>query len=399
MSTSAEYADYRWLVTDSAARKLAECDREPDDPLRMASRLRREMSAERAHLLLAQIELRRRAKAKFSQADVMFFTQLGLEQATDEWLAAYKASRFSSVTGPICDLCCGIGGDLMAFSQQGASIGVDRNDVAALLAKANCEVTGRRAQTVLGDASEPPLRMAAWHIDPDRRPSGRRSTHVEHHEPNLVQLEALRRDSPNAAIKLAPAASLPERWSAEAELEWISRGGECKQLVAWFGSLAVTPGQHRATIVVADAAAPAIRTLVGDSKQVPPVAESFGSYLAEPDSAVLAAGLVGTLAIEHTLTAIAPGAVYLTGDRAQLDPALDWFEIEEVLAFDVKRLKALLRQRHIGRLEIKQRGVKIDPETLRRQLSVPGDEAATLFLARRGKSVTALLTHRVPTLR
>jgi hypothetical protein len=161
--------------------------------------------------------------------------------------------------------------------------------------------------------------------------------------------------------------------------------------------LAGAPGEHRATIVATDAAAPNVRTLVGDPQQVPPAAESFGRYLAEPDSAVLAAGLVASLATEHSLATIAPSAVYLTGDRARFDPALDWFEIEEVLAFDVKRLKALLRQRHVGQVEIKQRGVKSDPESLRRQLSVPGDESGTLFLARRGKTITALLTHRVRT--
>jgi hypothetical protein len=188
---------------------------------------------------------------------------------------------------------------------------------------------------------------------------------------------------------------LPGRWGDEAELEWISRGGESKQLVAWFGLLAAMPSRRRATIVLTEDFPPRTRTLVGDSRLAPPVSQDFGGYLAEPDSAVLAAGLIGTLAAERGLAAIAPGAAYLTGDRAQADPALDWFEIAESFPFDAKRLKAHLRQRRIGQLEIKQRGVGIDPEQLRQQLTVPGDEIATLFLARRGKRVMALLTRRV----
>ena len=61
-------------------------------PLR--ERLRKDLSLQRAHLVVEQIELRRRAREKFSLAEKMYLTRKGLEQATDERLAAYKASRF-----------------------------------------------------------------------------------------------------------------------------------------------------------------------------------------------------------------------------------------------------------------------------------------------------------------
>ena len=41
----------------------------------------------------------------------MFFTSVGLEQATDFVTATYKAQRFS-IGGRYVDLCCGLGGDL-----------------------------------------------------------------------------------------------------------------------------------------------------------------------------------------------------------------------------------------------------------------------------------------------
>jgi hypothetical protein len=395
LASAAEYADYRWLVTEAAGRLLAELA-SAGDSLRAASRLRREFSAPRVHLLLEQVSLRRRANAKFARPEHMFFTPLGLEQATDEWVAACKAGRFSRCGGTVCDLCCGIGGDLLALARQGPVLGVDRNCVAALLAKANCQGADRRdANVVVGDAAHAPAVMAAWHLDPDRRPSGRRTTRVELHEPGLPTIERLLGTCGQGAVKLAPAAQWPEAWSATAELEWISRGGECKQLVAWFGGLAGAPGRRRATLVLGDEIPPGVRTLAGDPHQRPPVAERIGRYLAEPDSAVLAAGLIGTLAAEHGLGTIAAGAAYLTGDEAHVDPALDWFEICEALPFDVKRLKALLRQRGIGRLEIKQRGVGTDPDKLRQRLDVPGDEAATLILARLGRRVAAFLARRV----
>ncbi len=84
-------------------------------------------------------------------------------------------------------------------------------------------------------------RFAAWHIDPDRRPEGRRTTRVELHEPGPAAIDRLRAARAEGAVKLAPAATLPDAWCQEAELEWISRGCECRQLVCWFGTLGAMP--------------------------------------------------------------------------------------------------------------------------------------------------------------
>ncbi|HQU44549.1 MAG TPA: hypothetical protein PK867_17135 [Pirellulales bacterium] len=393
-----DYEDYRWLVGDAAGHALARLASCSGDLLREASRLRREHSTGRVHLLLEQVELRRRGRGKFADADRMFFTSLGLEQATDQWTAAYKALRFRRCeTGPVWDLCCGIGGDLSALARGREVVGVERDRVKALLARANCRTLADRAaaQIVVADAGRLPAEPALWHIDPDRRSAGRRTTRVERCQPGVDVLDRLRRSSATGAVKLAPAGHVPDDWRQQAELEWVSRDGECKQLVAWFGELASAPGMRRATVVVGRGLPPRIRTFVGRPDGAPAVAADFGRYLAEPDAAVLAAGLVGTLAAEHELSAVAAGAVYLTGDRAVDDPALDWFEICEALPFDIKHVKAVLRGRQIGRLEIKKRGVDVVPEQLHRRLCVPGDESATLFLVRRGETVSAVLSRRV----
>ena len=176
----------------------------------------------------------------------MFFTPLGLEQATDEFVAAYKASRFPPAQA-VADLCCGLGGDLLALAARGAATGVDRDPVTALLAEANAPAS---APILVADATAVDLRgCSAWHIDPDRRPTGRRTTRVELHEPGPEVIDRLRAARPEGAVKLAPAATLPEAWPQEAELEWIGRATECRQLVCWFGALAGEPGRRRATIV------------------------------------------------------------------------------------------------------------------------------------------------------
>ena len=115
MTCCAELADYEWLTGAEAGELLVDLAGRAEPLHLAANRLRKSQSAARAHLLLEQVELRQRATAKFDRATAMFFTRLGLEQATDQWVAGYKARRFATFTveGPVADFCCGIGGDLL----------------------------------------------------------------------------------------------------------------------------------------------------------------------------------------------------------------------------------------------------------------------------------------------
>ena len=55
------------------------------------------------------------------------------------------------------------------------------------------------------------------------------------------------------------------------------------------------------------------------------------------------------------------------------------FRVAE-LPFDIKQVKATLRERKMGQLEIKHRGLQLDPDLLRKRLRVPGDNRATLII-------------------
>jgi hypothetical protein len=403
-ATLEQWDDYRWL-TSPAAEPWLNSMRDSQLPLTaQVAALRRELSSERTHLVLELTALRDRAQAKFTHAGTMFFTARRLEQATDEIVAAYKAQRFRG-REVIFDLCTGIGGDLLALAAAGKATAFDRDPIMAILATANARACFDRRTTNnsspichardVEQLGEQPdfTECSAWHIDPDRRSTGRRTTRVDLHEPATGAIDRLLARNPHAAIKLAPAAQLPDDWPERAELEWISRGRECRQLVAWFGDLAHDAGRRRAT-VLGDGTSPP-RSIVGTDDLAPPRIASIGRYLFEPDAAVLAADLGPALAAEHDLAGISTGIAYWTGDAPLVDPALACFEVLEVLPFRVKSLASLLRARNIGQLEIKKRGVALDPAELRRQLRLKGDEAATLLLAPIAKRVTAVLARRV----
>lgn len=402
-ASSSSPDDYRWLVGPDGGRWLERVAAQRQPLPVWAARLRKELSAERTHLILEQVELRERGRAKFAAAAKMFFTRKGLEQATDEHVAAYKAQRFADRALSV-DRCCGIGGDLLALAGRGPAVGVERDPAVAVLAEANLAVLqcGHESfhthRVAVADAAEFTLAdCQAWHADPDRRPASHRTTRIELGEPGVETLDRLRAQCANAAIKLAPATEVPQAWAHEAELEWIARDRQCRQQVAWFGQLAKNAGQRRATVVhVACDGSASVRSIVGQSDQRFPVAAAIGRYVFEPEAAVLAAGLSGVLAAEHALQGVAPGIMYLTGDAPVSDLALSAFEVTDMLPFDVKRLRRLLAERGVGILEIKKRGVPDDPEMIRRQLRLNGEHAAVLLLAPIGGRVTAIVGQRLP---
>ena len=87
-------------------------------------------------------------------------------------------------------------------------------------------------------------------------------------------------------------------------------------------------------------------------------------------------------------------SVYLTGDLPLDDLRLQSFEILETLPFDLRRLRAVLRERRIGRLEVKKRGVDIDPRKVQQTLEGPGDEHAVLLVTRMAGTARAILARR-----
>jgi hypothetical protein len=431
-NTQGSLDDYRWLVGNEGRAWLArirEIEAEVREPLRVAARLRKDLGMERVRLLLEQTELRRRAGEKFPRAEEMFFTRKGFEQATDFWVAEYKAERVggdvaargasemgASSGGEWADFCCGIGGDLMALGARGLARGVERDLVVALLAEANLEAVGVCGDVVAADMEEivgaGMSGVLAWHIDPDRRPSGGRTTRVELHEPGPAVLRRLLDVSPNGAIKLAPAAVVSESWWGEAELEWISRGGQCRQLVAWFGALAEHAGRRRATVVRKGVsgqwsvvgeqelggegreARRDVATFVGEEDVECAVARRVGRFVFEPDAAVLAAKLEGDMARRNGLEPVAAGVAYFTGDALVEYSMLTAFEVMEVMPYRAAHLKQWLAERGIGRIEVKKRGVDLEPEKVRREIVGEGENAATVLLAKMGGRVRAIVARR-----
>ena len=402
-----DFADYAWLTGDEGARLIGECSAGAAGLHGQLQRLRKKISPTRAALVVQQVELRLRAEAKFgSLAKKMFFTELALQQATDLWTARYKGAR-CELGAAVHDYCCGIGGDLLALAERVPTTGWDRSPEIVLLAEANLRAAGfaTNSRVSVGNLSvsnikaQLPAADEVWHLDPDRRSSGRRSTKLEWHSPGPEVIERLRQAASRGLLKLAPAAEVPQQWQQEAELEWISWDRQCRQLVVWFGELARAAGKRRATVVVKTAdpwAEPLVHTFVGNPGARADVSPAIGEFVYDADPAVRAAGLTGAMALEQNLTAIGLEAGYLTGTDHRPHRLLQGFQVLRQLPLRVRSLSKQLRKLGVGRLEIKKRGVDVDPEQLRKQLKLEGDQSRTLLLTRQGDREIAILALRCP---
>ncbi|GAA5200518.1 class I SAM-dependent methyltransferase [Microbacterium jejuense] len=368
-----------------------------DDVARAVTRLRRDgHSPDLVSAVVGQARLRTRAQAKFGDlAERMLFTRAGLEQATRLPIAARHAARFRDAgLGRVADLGCGIGGDALGLAALGLRVtAVDADEVTAGIAAYNLAPFGDDVDVRHGTAETADLSEvdAVW-LDPARRTAGHTETsrtRPEDWSPSLDWVFGLARRLP-AGIKLGPGLDrdlIPD----DVEAQWVSADGSTVELVLWSGALA-REGVRRAALVIRGGAAHEL-TAEKDAADAP--VRELGAYLHEPDGAVIRARLIGEVARSLDSGMLDEHIAYLTSDAALTSPFVSTFRVREVLPADPKALSKELRERGIGRLEIKKRGVDIDPATLRTRLKLRGPESATLFVTRIGTRRTAILADRV----
>ena len=372
--------------------------------LAVAAALRKEYPSDLAAAALAQQELRDAARVKFSRAAQMLFTRGGYEQSSSEMIARYRAARFGGARF-IADLCCGIGGDLIALASASAGSGaggsvlaVDRDETHARLALHNARVygVGDRVRACVMDVRDVALRgFDAVFIDPARRSdvrgaggaAGRFRAGVS--EPPLDWCVALADQVPAVCVKAAPglpAELIPPGWEAE----FIADGRDLKEAVLWSPAMVTAPsagragapgrapaaaGPRRATIL------PEGRTLVavpGD----PVTVAAPGEYLLDPSPAVTRAGLVEDLARTVDGWKLDDQIAFIAINREISTPFARTLRVVDSAPWHEKRFAARLRELGVGAADIRRRGLAGDVDQIRRRLKLSGPHRATIALTR-----------------
>ena len=361
------------------------------DPGSMAAagRMRTLFPPDLAAAALTQVVLRRKARTKLPRADEMVFTPTGLEQATRHQVALWRAEQFRAAgVEEVYDLGCGIGADSMAFLEAGLRVhAVEADPDTAALASANLELLGG-APVHVGFAENVEVPEGAGvYLDPARRTDRGRSWRVEDFSPpwSLV-LHHLARDG-FCCVKMGPGLPkdiIPEQVRAT----WVSHHGSVVEASLWNG-----PGPARAAVVFPrDGSAPI--QVASDAPRELDVRD-VGRYIIEPDNAIIRAGLVTEVAPENDVWLLHDQIAYLSSDAPLTSPLADCFEVTAVLPYDARAMRAHIRGEGIGTLEIKCRGIDVDPATLRRSLKPKGPHSATIILVRTAAGAVAVVARRM----
>jgi len=353
--------------------RLAAVGEQAAGDLALAVSLRHEYPASLVAAATAQHELRLAARAKFSRALEMLFTRDGYEQSSSEMIARHRADRFGSARR-VADLCCGIGGDLLALAAGREVLAVDRDEAHARLARHNAGVYGVAGGVRACVADVRDIRLAridAVFADPARRgPHSRFPAGIS--EPPLDWCLSLAERVPAVCIKAAPglpAELIPADWEAE----FIADGRDLKEAVLWSPALATAP--RRATIL------PAGDTLVAAPGEPVPVGEP-GEYLLDPSPAVTRAGLVADLARGVGAWQLDPRIAFLTTKQEITTPFARTLRVLDSAPWNEKRFARRLRELGVGAADLRRRGLAGDVDQIRRRLKLTGPHRATVVLTR-----------------
>lgn len=391
-------------LTTAAGRAAIELALAQPDPhaLAAATAVRREFSPELAAAALTQAGLWRTARAKFGDLldrlpGTPLLTPTGLQQATRAEVAAHHATRFAATGATqVYDLGCGLGADAMAYVLAGLAVtAVERDPATAVLARHNLDLARRAmgpaaspAEVIIADLADEPVRPDPGdgvYLDPARRTSAGRVWRPEDFSPPWSQVQALLRREGPTAIKLGP--GLPHELIADdVEAEWVSAGGDAVEVALWSGAGA-TPGRWSALIM------PDTR-IVAEPIELP-VSPPL-RYVYEPLGAVIRSRAIGTLGRLLGASLLDAKLAYLTSDELTATPAATAFRVIEELPYAEKVLRGWVRGQGIGTLEIKQRGIDLDPAVLRKRLKPRGPGAATLLITRTPSGARALVVERIP---
>ncbi|MGI8433992.1 MAG: THUMP-like domain-containing protein [Nocardioidaceae bacterium] len=394
-----DLSNLEFLLTAPGQRLLGEATASYDAcssheaTLSAATRLRGSYEPQHVSAAMTQVQLRHKARTKFGpDADRLYLTPVGLEQATHRLLADHRAERIAT-TGirTVLDLACGIGADLLALARRNLEVvGIDRDALAARCAGANLSALGLPGRAVVGDAlAFDRSGVDLVFVDPARRGAAGRVFDPHSFSPPWSFVEQLL--AGDAVAKLAP--GLPHALiPAAVEAEWVSLDGQLREAVLWSGRTAV---HHRRATVLTGAGERFEITDAGKSKEPSPDVRAVGEVLYEPDDAVIRAHLVGSFAALCNGWLLDPHLAYVSADDLHLTGLAKVYRVLERLPFKEKALRAALRARDIGSLTIKKRGVMLTPEALRRKLGLRGSRSATLVVSRTPRSAVALLVEKV----
>ena len=378
-----------------------------------------------------------RESAKKENASGMFLLcdKLALEQSTAQDIGRWKASLWPN-EGAVHDLCCGMGGDSF-FLPAGLKItGVDLDENRLAMYRHNMDVFGKDVGTICADVrevagnNEPAGNSGAdyFTIDPARRAlEGENQRDLRNLTPSLEEVVEISRHYKGGMAKLPPGyppAEIPDG----TEILYLGGHSDCRECLVLFGELAKHPDTVRAVIIGKAGETLAewtrrrdrsLETLDDDlqekldrndslegkdrtyrtatSRSDLPLGE-ISKYLAEPAPVLIRSHLFNAAATTYDSEAhlISEGIAYVTSESPLPAPGFASYEVLSHTEIATGAVRTMLKEHDIGKITLKLRGVKLDPDAEIKRLKPKGKSEAILFYTRAQGEKIAILTRRCP---
>ena len=434
--TSAKVQDFIKLATK---KKL--------DALQVSTQLAKEFSNEERAAIMDYMALVPKFREKFGIGNTAFLLcdKLALEQSTAQDIGRWKANLWPSgpeaVGKTVHDLCCGMGGDSFFLPKELTAIGVDLDENRLAMYRYNSSVMrgvspeSSNAHTILGDVREVATHSNAasdaqhadyFTIDPARRAiEGENQRDLRNLTPTFEEVIEISKHYKGGMAKIPPGYPICEI-PRGTEILYIGSRTDCRECLVLFGELAQNPDHVRAVMVDKTGNEIANWTFARDEKREArneseqsqydhnyelegrdrvyrtSSSESdlplggISKFIAEPAPVLLRSHLFGVVALAHDETThlISPGIAYVTSEKPLPAPAFANYEILESSEISTGAVRAMLKSHDIGKLTLKLRGVKVDPDQEIKRLKPKGKNSATLFYTRLDGEKIAILTRR-----
>ncbi len=341
--------------------------------IKLAEKVRTQYSYDESAEIISILIARSKAKPKFSKWDRMFFTDELLEQSTSETVSLFKGEHYFSGT-ECADLCCGAGGSLIGMAASGKqAVGCDIDPGHLSMAEANLNIYGLSSNIsfIQADITERIPEAAVYHFDPSRRTVAGREYLPDNYLPPLSTVDSILDISPDIAVKVSPLHSVAAE--GEYSCDVISCNGEVKEILLCYGRF--NTGQVRAIVL------PRKTILTAEGGSEADISDDIGTYVFEPDPAVVKAGLVTTAAASMGLDLIASGVRYLTGNSIPDSSVCKTYKVREIIPFNYKKLNRYLKGTEISTIDVKCKDSTVKPVSITKKLKTrrKGSERVSLF--------------------
>ena len=340
------------------------------------------------------------------------------------------------------DLCCGMGGDSFFLPKELTAIGVDLDENRLAMYRYNSSVMrgvsleSSNAHTILADVREVAAHSNAasdaqhadyFTIDPARRAiEGENQRDLRNLTPTFEEVIEISKHYKGGMAKIPPGYPICEI-PRGTEILYIGSRTDCRECLVLFGELTKNPDHVRAVMVDKTGNEIANWTFARDEKREArneseqsqydhnyelegrdrvyrtSSSESdlplggISKFIAEPAPVLLRSHLFGVVALAHDNTThlISPGIAYVTSEKPLPAPAFANYEILESSEISTGAVRAMLKSHDIGKLTLKLRGVKVDPDQEIKRLKPKGKNSATLFYTRLDGEKIAILANPV----